>query len=238
MLAAGTLASVGAVVALATGVTFGLFSATSPSSTSSFTAGTVTLGQSDAQSCTVSPGVVQPGDGPTLACTIPWHYSGNVPADLAVDITEAGSNGTNPTTPTYAGTTDYATGAPGLFDGTGDGLQMTVKDGTNPAGSFTYLSGVDYKDASATALDLLSNATPDLLAGAGMGSGGVNDLFIGKEAAGANGTITVTYKAPLGMDNSYQASGSVFTFVIHAVQDAHNSSAACVGGDVCGITWN
>src|SRR5581483_9643723 len=55
------LLTIASLVALVAGVTFGLFSATTPSQSGTFTAGTVTLDQTKTITCTV--GTLSPGDG-------------------------------------------------------------------------------------------------------------------------------------------------------------------------------
>src|ERR1022692_2034197 len=113
-LGAGAIATVAAVGTLVAGVTFGFFSATSPTQTNSFTAGTVTLSQTADATCPVIN--IVPGDHGT--CTFTAQYTGSVAADLGLDVSVTGTPGTAPSTPPYAGSTDYANGAPGLFDGT------------------------------------------------------------------------------------------------------------------------
>src|ERR1043165_9027422 len=88
-LAAGTIASVGAVIALAVGVTFGLFSATQSSGPDNFAAGTVTMTQPLIDNCGIDHSV--PGDSGT--CTITATYDGSEPANLGIDVSVAGTAG-------------------------------------------------------------------------------------------------------------------------------------------------
>jgi|SRR5579862_208467 len=103
-LAAGTLASVGAVVALAVGVTFGLFSGTpQTSSTSNFSTGSVSIGSPANVACSVSnmvPGDDSTGYSPDLAgrtdaqtgaCEFQVTYTGSAPAYIGLSSSESGT---------------------------------------------------------------------------------------------------------------------------------------------------
>jgi predicted ribosomally synthesized peptide with SipW-like signal peptide len=140
LIAVGTLASVGAAVTLVTGVTFGLFSASSTSTpANTFTAGTVTLTSPATTQCTVGP--MAPGDSSTgysptplgqtdtetASCTFAVTYSGTLPAFLGVSFTQGGT---------------------GLYDATTSGLQYQIKDGTT---SYTT-SGVLNTNSSSSPL--------------------------------------------------------------------------------------
>jgi len=106
LLAAGTLATVGAVVALVFGVTFGLFSATSDATQSTFASGTVSIGTPVTDtSCTISDMV--PGDESTgysgagitgntqatkdASCEFKVTYTGSVPAFIGIKLTSGGT---------------------------------------------------------------------------------------------------------------------------------------------------
>jgi len=136
-LAAGTLASVGAVVALATGVTFGLFSATQTSSGNNFAAGSVTIGSPLVSTCGVSNMV--PGDSGT--CTVTANYTGSAPANIAIDVSVAGTVGQP--VQAYGGVTPAA--AAGLYDpATSNDLVIGLTDNN----STTYdLSGLNSASA-------------------------------------------------------------------------------------------
>ncbi len=226
LLTAGGMTTVAAAGMLVAGTTFGLFSAVSTSQSGTFTAGTVTLSQPAAMTCTIGPLV--PGDN-TGTCAFDVTYGGNVSANLALDVTTAGTGGTSPTTPQYSGTPDYASGAPALFDGTAHGLQLTVKDGTT-----TLVNGVSYKDTTGTSKDL-QGGTPPLANGSGAASGGVNDLLLSSAEApsGPAHHIVVSWSLPSAADNSYQAATSTLTLLVHAAQSSHNSAAACTVGNQC-----
>jgi hypothetical protein len=143
-LAAGTLASIGAVVALATGVTFGLFSASATQTgTNSFSTGDVSIGSPVTVQCTVSnmaPGDQSSGYSPAnlgetttpgTPCSFQVKYTGSLPAYLAVDEVEASTS-----TPDL-----YSTG----------GLKFQISDGTTSYSSAGSLNGSD----------LLVSSTPD-----------------------------------------------------------------------------
>jgi predicted ribosomally synthesized peptide with SipW-like signal peptide len=158
MLAAGVLASVGAVVALATGVTFGLFSATQTSSGNTLTAGTVTEGTPSVTTCTTSN--IVPGDSGD--CTISVTYTGSAPANLGLDLSVAGTPGT--LVQAYGDGTPAA--AAGLYDPlTSNGLVYTITD--NVATSYST-SGLSSANSSVT----------DLLAAKAVGTGTVRTFTI------------------------------------------------------------
>jgi hypothetical protein len=127
LLAAGSIASVGAVIALAVGVTFGFFSASQTSATSTFTAGTVTLQNPASAACTINamvPGDDSTGSTPdttgrtdarTASCTFDVDYIGTAAAYLAVDLSTTGTS---------------------LYDGTTDGLQFQIADNSATPGSY------------------------------------------------------------------------------------------------------
>lgn len=111
---AGIGTAVAAVAVLALGATFGLFSSQTNVGSSTFTAGTVTLSQGAAFTCTLTPSDVKPGDSGT--CTFNYNYAGN-PAWLAVDI---------------AGTSTAASSVPTPYGGTSAPTPVGLLDGTTP----------------------------------------------------------------------------------------------------------
>jgi hypothetical protein len=217
-LAAATIASVGAVIALATGVTFGLFSSTAASSTSTFTAGTVSLTKSAETTCTAGP--LSPGDaslgwtppGAIASCTYTVHYSGNVPAYLALNVAIASTHaGPASPQPNYGGGgLQWPGGAPGLYDSTTHGLQLLVtsNNGTTYM-TGTTLGGSTTSGANASKSDLLVDTSPF--------------------SNGDDVTFTVDYQLPLSADNSYQGAASSITLTAHAVQSAHNPDGGTTG---------
>jgi predicted ribosomally synthesized peptide with SipW-like signal peptide len=210
LLAAGTLASVGAVIALATGVTFGLFSATESSGSNTFAAGTVSVapGQTASVTCNTSnivPGDSSPTDQPSCAYKV--RYTGSVPANLAVDVSVtsvAGSGGTP------------------LYDATAAGLQLNIADNN----STTYVSGTSYKDSTG-ASQTLTAGTP------------VTNLLVAKGVSAdvADRTFTVNYSLPLSSGNGYQGGTAAITLTFHAVQSAHNASTGTVGRQDNSESW-
>jgi hypothetical protein len=78
---------VGAIAALSIGASFSLFSATSPGTSTTFTAGTVSLGTPTAATCTTASNL-EPGD--TGTCTFNVTYSGSLPAYIGAEATANG----------------------------------------------------------------------------------------------------------------------------------------------------
>jgi hypothetical protein len=242
LLSAATVATIASVAVLATGVTFGLFSATSPSQSGTFTAGTVTLDQTKTITCTV--GTLSPGDGSYGSyntesgangqCSLPFSYTGNVPAYLAVDVSVSGTAGT--ATPYYGGSAPSV--APGLFDGSSNGLQLSVKSTGTVAN--TFVSGTQFTNGSNVATNVTGSCTGNGSETGCSASGTVNDLLVGQFAPTNTGTITVDYGLPAAANNAYQNAGSTITLTVHAVQANNNSStAACTNGHQClSGTWS
>jgi hypothetical protein len=222
-LGAGALATVGAVGTLVAGVTFGLFTATTPTQSNTFTAGQVTLAQSAATSCTTAN--IQPGDSGTCAFTVTYNGSGQsavsggalLGVDVAVSSTATGSS-VQAYAPGNTGSTPTA--ALGLYDSTANGLQITVTDSqTVPV---TYMSGTTLNGATTTGV-----------------APSANDLLVSKTAV-VNGfatTFTINWSLPSTANNAYQAAGSKITLIVHAVQAANNgSTSACTAGLECDTT--
>jgi predicted ribosomally synthesized peptide with SipW-like signal peptide len=226
LLAAGTLASIGAVVALATGVTFGFFSATSGPESNSFTAGTVSLTSDATGACTVTQ--ISPGDSGT--CTLSATYGGSVPAYLGLDLSINGNTPGSGANNAYVAGSDLGAvvaGANALFDGSANGLQLTLTDGT----AQYFFNGTQWE----TKAGLATNLTSD-----NGSTGTVNDLFMGA-ATGTAQTITLGWLLPTTANNAYQAAGSSFRLQIHAVQSANNPATGCTVGQQCPTTtmaWN
>jgi spore coat-associated protein N len=216
-MAAATLASVGAVIALATGVTFGLFSATETSATNAFAAGTVTVAPGSNTSVTCNTSNIVPGDSsPTdhPSCTYNVRYTGSVPANLAVDVNVASAAAC---LASCNGVGDFP-----LYDGTAAGLQYTIGDGTT-----TYVSGTKYKDSTGASQTIVAG-TP------------VTDLLVAKgvSADSSDRTFTVNYSLPLAAGNDYQGSTSSVTLTFHAVQSAHNASTGTLGWQDNSASWS
>src|SRR5579872_4156133 len=197
--AAAALATIASIVALATGVTFGLFSANTSSNAQSntFSSVTVSIGNPTSVSCTVSnmvPGddssgyTPDPGartDSQTAPCTYTVTYTGNVPAYIGLGLATSGT---------------------GLYDGSSNGLQFQVSDGTN----------------NYTASGVLNTNSPS------------DPLFVSKDNPGAGAhTFTVNYALPLGSPNSYQGKNTTVTLTVYAVLAGNNGSGSCTAGVQC-----
>jgi predicted ribosomally synthesized peptide with SipW-like signal peptide len=215
LVAAAALASVGAVVALVAGVTFGFFSASTTNTGNTFSAGTVTMGSSFTSTCQVAD--VLPAD--TGSCTFTVAYGGADFANLGLDVAVA-PNGTQPTSvPECYGAAVTNVPAGGLFDGSNNGLQIT---GLSDSLSTPYTIGAGGLD-----LDALTAHT--------------NDLLVAKATSStAPITFTLDYKMANNgcVDNNYQGASSAFTFTVHAVQSAHNASSGTPGTVDNSISWN
>jgi hypothetical protein len=222
-LGAGAVATVGAVATLVAGVTFGLFSATTPTQSNTFSAGTVSLSQSAATSCSIAN--IQPGDSGSCHFTVTYNGTVSAGAWLGVDLAV-----TNPTpgspvqayAPGNAGGTPAA--APGLYDSSGNGLQVTITD--NQATAVTYMSGTSWNGGHT------SGATPS-----------VNDLLVNTTAFTNSTSVifTIAWSLPSTANNAYEGAASTVTMLVHAVQAGNNGiTTGCTAGDTCaGITsWS
>jgi len=222
-LALGVAASIGAVAALASGTTFGLYSGSEASGGNSFTSGTVTVGTGTPTSVTCTITNMVPGDSSAGAaigskadttCTYNVKYTGSASAWLAVDV--AVSNGST-----------------ALYDGTATGLQLYLKDGSS-----TYLTstaptaGTTYKTAGGTATSLPA--------------AGITDLLVSTTAATTNTAVSFSldYALPIASGNPYQGGSATVTLTFHAVQSGNNPlPATCTtAGTQClpgsGFVWS
>jgi hypothetical protein len=214
---AGSVATVGAAATLAGGVTFGLFSATGAGGANTFTGGTVTVGTGTPVSVNCVITSMVPGDssaGATIgnkadtACTYSMKYTGTATAWLAVDV--AVSNGTT-----------------SLYDGTNNGLQLYLKDGTPT----TYLTstaptaGTTFIAQGGAVTSLPAGTTPNLL------------VSTVPAAAGTSALFTLNYAVPIATGNTYQGGSATVTLTFHAVQAGNNPlPGACVAGQQCNAT--
>jgi hypothetical protein len=224
---AAILASIAAGSTFFAGVTLGLFSSAGHSSGSNtFTAGVVSFGSPVSATCAINP--MSPGDASTgwsppgsyATCTYKVTYSGNVPAFLGLDVTITGVAGT-PVAP-YTGTTPSA--APGLFDGTTNGLQLLVTD----TSATNFLNNTTYQNQSGSPVTLSSSSS-------------ATDLLISRTPITNAGTdtVTVNYKLPTAASNAYNSASSTIVLVIHAVQSDHNAlPVGCAAGNVCSTSFN
>jgi hypothetical protein len=222
-LAVGAAASIGAIATLASGVTFGLYSASEASAGNSFTSGTVSVGTGTPTSVTCTITNMVPGDSSAGApiggkadttCTYNVKYTGSASAWLAVDV--AVSNGST-----------------SLYDSTATGLQLYLKD-ASPA---TYLTstaptaGTTFKNQAGTATTLPAGSTADLL--------------VSTTAAATNTAVSFSldYALPIASGNTYQSGSATVTLTFHAVQSVNNPlPTGCAAGSQClpgsGFVWS
>ncbi len=226
VLLSATATTLGAVATLATGVTFGLFSATVTSAPNEFSSGSVTLGTPTQVRCLIS-GML-PGDSSSNApignnadetCTYDVTYTGTTDAYLAVDISVY-----NPSTT-----------APDLYDGSDSGLQLYLADTTNdvtyvtgdtvadPTKGTTFLADTGTGTPTQTTLPLntpptgtppVYNSTEDLLSTAA------------PVAAGATVQLNLDYAIPTG-SGAFNGGDADVVLTIHAVQDTDSNVLAC-----------
>jgi hypothetical protein len=226
----GLVTSIGAAATLLAGATFGFFSSAGVSSgNNQFTAGKVVVGlDSNGTQVTCTIGPMSPGDsqasGTNAACRYDIKYTGNVNAFLALDLSITGAAGT-PTTP-YGASAPSA--AQGLYDGSANGLQFTIGDGTN-----TYLSGVHYNNQAGGPTVLTPTS----------GAASVTDLLMNTTPVTANATrsLTVNYNLPTTAGNGYNLATSTIVLTVHAVQADNNPlPVGCAVGAVCsaGMNWS
>ena len=222
-LAAGVAVTIGAVATMASGLTFGLYSASEASPGNSFTSGTVTVGTGTPTSVTCTITNMVPGDSSAGApvgskadttCTYNVKYTGSASAWLAVDVA-------------------VTNGSTSLYDGTATGLQMYLKD----ANSATYLTstaptaGTTFKNQAGTATSLPTT--------------GAQDLLVSTTAATTNGAVSFSldYAVPIASGNTYQGGSATVTLTFHAVQSANNPlPTGCAAGQQClpgsGFVWS
>jgi hypothetical protein len=226
VLISATATSLGAVATLATGVTFGLFSASVTSAPNEFSSGSVTLGTPTQVTCHISgmlPGESSAGapigNNADATCTYDVTYTGSTDAYLAVDVSVY-----NPSTT-----------APDLYDGSDSGLQLYLADTTNdvtyvtgdtvgdPTKGTTFLADTGTGTPTQTTLPLntaptgappVYNSTPDLLSTAA------------PVASGATVELNLDYAIPTG-SAAFNGGDADVVLTIHAVQDTDANVLAC-----------
>jgi predicted ribosomally synthesized peptide with SipW-like signal peptide len=215
-LGAAAAATVGAVATLVAGVTFGLFSATESSGANTFTAGTVTVGAGSPTSVTCTISGMMPGDSSSGApagnkggapCTYNVKYTGSASAWLAVDV--AVSNGSTV-----------------LYDGTGTGLQLYLKDA-----STGYVNGTTFAQQGGGAAALPAGTTSNLL------------VSTSPASTGAAVNFSLDYALAAAAGNGYQGGSTTVTLTFHAVQSGNNAlPSGCAAGQQCnsgsGFAWS
>ncbi len=229
VLLTATATTLGAVATLATGVTFGLFSASVTSAPNEFSSGSVTLGTPTQVTCHISgmlPGessVGAPiGNNADETCTYDVTYTGTTDAYLAVDISVY-----NPD----AGT------EPSLYDGSDSGLQLYLADSTNDV---TYVTGdepgdltkgttfvADTGGADGTVTTLPLNTPPTGPTDAPVYDS-TQDLLSTTSAVGAGATVELNldYAIPTG-SAAFNGGDADVVLTIHAVQDTDSNILAC-----------
>lgn len=227
LFAAGSIASIGAVAALAVGVTFGFFSATSTPQSNSFTAGNVTMNSVATSTCAVTK--IVPGDSGT--CQLTANYTGSEAAYLALDLSIVANTVGDGATNAYAANDDDGVPVPGknLFDGVanGDGLQLTLEDS---AGNDYVFNGTQWKTIAGTDTNLTADAGD---------SGEVNNLFAGSFTTGQSTTFTLSWSLPTGANNAYQNASTTFRLQAHAAQSDNNPATGCTVGQQCNVpAWS
>ncbi|HEY3907540.1 MAG TPA: hypothetical protein VGM14_26785 [Streptosporangiaceae bacterium] len=226
MLISATATSLGAVATLATGVTFGLFSASVTSAPNEFSSGSVTLGTPTQVTCHITsmlPGQSSTnapiGDNTDAPCTYDVTYTGSTDAYLAVDISVY-----NPSTT-----------APDLYDGSDSGLQLYLADTTHdvayvtgdtvaaPTKGTTFLADTGTGTPTQTTLPLnaaptggppVYHSTQDLLSTAA------------PVASGATVALNLDYAIPTG-SGAFNGGDADVVLTIHAVQDTSSNVLAC-----------
>lgn len=205
--------AVAAVSALAVGATMALFSATETSSTSTFAAGTVSVGLgSTSTTCAVTN--MMPGDsssnygsgsGSLTPCDYRVKYTGSAAAWLAVDVA-------------------VTAGSTALYTGTSSGLQFKI--GVN--GGPSMVDG--------TSFTTQAGGTATVTAGSS-----VTNLLVSSVPATTDDLVNfdIDYLLPLLAPNSLQGGTATVTLTFHAVQSCNQPIGDCVAGRQCtDITWS
>ena len=202
VLAAGSVATVGAVSALVVGATFGLFSSGTVTQTNTFTAAKVTLTKTATASCSIS--TLVPGDKSSGYANI--DTASHRPDSHAVHLHSevhrwrAAYLGLSVTVVGTAGAT-----APGLYNGTsGTGLKLKVSD----TASVTFtLAGLTSATSSTSNLFVSTSPIP----------------------SGTSIKFSVNFALPRAMTNKYQGAKTTLKLKVGAVQSGNNhpSTGTC-----------
>jgi hypothetical protein len=214
------------VATLATGVTFGLFSASVTSGPNEFSSGSVTLGTPTQVTCHIS-GML-PGQSSTNApigsnadetCTYDVTYTGTTDAYLAVDVSVY-----NPSTT-----------APNLYDGSDSGLQLYLADTTNDV---TYVTGdtvaaptkgtTFLADTGTTPVQTTLPLNTPPTTGPPPVYDSTADLLSTADpvASGATVQLNLDYAIPTG-SGAFNGGDADVVLTIHAVQDTSSNVLAC-----------
>ena len=249
-LVAGSVTAVGAVATLIAGTTFGLFSAQQTSGNSTFSTGTVSIGQGTPSTpCAITD--LMPGDSSAdvgrSPCTFTVTNGSSAPSYAAVDVLIATDKAASAPTK-YGDTTAIVT--KNLYDGTNTtGLHVSISDGTNSftvpvtANAVTCPTGTDPLAGAVSALTLPSTdacyEVKNLLLSASAVPGT-------NSPPAALSSLTVSWSLPaLTTGNEYEGGEAVIAMNAHEVQQAHNTlncSPSAGVGQSCtpgsGFSWS
>jgi hypothetical protein len=231
--ATSILTGTAALATLASGVTYGIYTATTSAEQNAFTSGTV---------------VVKPGTGTSVVC----HVTNLAPGDASSGY-PAGAGVANTgftqcryfvkytgTVPAYLGLDVKVTNGGGakLYDGTATGLQLLIKDsaGNTYVGSAAGQGGTKYtaQGGSPFTSTLASGTT-------------VADMLVSTSAKTGSPTaftdeFTVDYNLSSTSSNDANIGGTTtITLTFHAVQAGNNSlpSGCTAAGTACtGLHWS
>lgn len=215
---------------LITGVSLARMSARAPQQSGLFTAGTVSVGLDGAGTqvtCSVNP--INPGDSSAGApidnqtdptCKFQVQYTGSVSAWLAVDVS-------------------VTNGSTVLYDGTNQGLQLYLTDGTR-----TYLTSTATDIGGAgTTYSAQNTGTATTLPPAG-----ITNLLVSAATAASAPNVTVQfsldYALPADSLTTYQNGSAIVKLTFHAVQAGHVSlpsgANSCSSGQRCNtsMSWS
>lgn len=172
-----------------------------------FTAGTVALGTPVVAGCTVTH--IVPGNSGDCTVAVTTGAT-DEPANVTIDV--AVVNATVPgSVPQSSSNTCVNSPATGLYDGTSNGLHVTLAstDGVTPVASYS-LSGL-----------------------AGASSSTTNLLPARSVAGGTTETYTLHWSMPNNgcTDNNYQGASSTFTSTVYSAQSANQPVDVIVPGN-------
>jgi hypothetical protein len=231
----GTVALVAAAAELSAGATFALFSARRPPQTNTFTAGTVTLTETQDAECDVGTGsgetanALFPGDGSSSyggadpTCTLSVTYAGNLAGYVGLDVLIASKKGTLP-----AGAPAGTVAKP-LYDGTPSGMQIKITDTVNGSSNF-YVNGTNFTPQGS--LPPPGTAIPSVTCPAAFTGYDecfqAADLLVSTTAFvnGGTNTFSVNYEVPTTSTSGYQNGTAVVVLTAHAVQASNNALPA------------
>jgi len=168
---AGALTTVAAATTLVAGVTFGFFSASTSSTASTFTSGTVSIGSPAVTdtNCVITNMV--PGDsssgygsgsGADAQCVFSVKYTGSAPAYIGLGTTLSGSLTLASALQwkiTDGGAHTYTTSGAINTNAVGDPLYVAADNGTVATGQKTYTFTVDYLLPSSVTDQTLTTAS-------------------------------------------------------------------------------